>query len=530
MELNRSQKKRKLKLKREKERRKCFKSPDGGFKAFFYWLEKYCYIEAKEEGEAMLFKLWPAQAKILHRLFFELLLIMIKARQLGMTWLCAAYSLWFAMFHPMKLVVVISAKGEWATEFLERVKFIKKRLPHWMITETIKENEEQIVFKHKGGNSTIKSLATTEAGAQSKTPDLLILDETCWNPYIKQAYNASKPGIKAAGGRIIVISNSIKCAPGWGWTKGIYTNSMKGLNKFKRIFMPWWDRPGRPKDFIEREIQDGMDEDDAIEHYPSTEQEAISIVGGSYFGKTLKRHNNTILGHVGELRKKQKEYHFHQETRGILEIWRYPYFLLDGWDGLRWTNRYAIGSDVSEGLGATYSVSYVYDRLLHEFIARLRSNRVDAYQWAELLYKLSFYYENALICAERTGAGQTTVKRLKQLNANQYVKLKAGKVGSEVTKEFGWNTSDQSKHELCGDLKQWFRSTDGSVYCALLLDEASTFLKHDNGKLNPEDGKFGDCVMGAGCTLQADSFIGPAPKRIEVEPDGWLQKWQNNKL
>ena len=133
---------------------------------FRYFLEEYAYIEDKTAGMPMLFKLWPAQKRILPDILNAKLLAVLKARQLGLTWLCAAYCLWLTITRPMQLVVVISAKGDWAVEFLDRVYFIMRRLPEWLYPPVLKNTTENLIFNHQDGDSTIKSLTTTEAGAQ----------------------------------------------------------------------------------------------------------------------------------------------------------------------------------------------------------------------------------------------------------------------------------------------------------------------------------------------------------------------------
>ena len=500
--------------------------------SFEYFLNTYCYIEDKEKKAPVLFKLWPAQLRILPLIMYALRVIILKARQLGLTWMCAAYVLWYAMTKPMKLIIVMSAKGDWAVEFMDRIYFIINFLPPWLYPTISKQTTEILRFKHNGGmSSTIKSLPTTEAGAQSKTPDILILDETCWNPYVKEIYNASKPGIDVAGGRIIIISNSIKGAPGWGWTRDMFVRAWKGLIDFKYVFMPWQDRPGRPVNF--REIQassEGMDEQSAIEHYPETVEEAISAISGSYFGKTLSRHDEFIRDHTdmgisGFLDESDREIVFRAEEKGFLTVWRKPYCLCDDFDGRLWVKRYAIGADVSEGLGQSYSVGYIIDRKRDELVARIRSNRLDAVEFADQLWLLSRWYNsstpdgknyNALICCETTGAGQTTVKELQKKRANQYVRLIPGKIAGQITKQLGWHESEQAKHELCGDLKHWFRITTGGFYCPILIDEASTTIKHEGSrKIGPEDStKYWDCVVAAGCTIQGSHFLGDATYAI----------------
>lgn len=524
---------------------------------FLYFVAAYCWIESKDTGSAIPFRLWPEQERIIPKIIDNRLVIILKARQLGLTWIVAAYCLWLAITRPLQLIVIVSSKEDTAKEFLGRIKFILARLPDWMLPKLSRETTEELEFEHwdEGHqlNSIIKSMPTTKSGAQSKTPTVMVIDEAHESRDVGRLYAASKPGIEAAGGQVIVIANSVKDTGGWPWVRGIFVGAMRGLNDFRHIFLPWWAHPGRSREMTEdpqthkpisqfklSQIMGGMDEEDFSQHYPETEDEAISIMGGSYFGSTLKRHTKTCRGVTGNLiRAKDGEIEFQEDQRGILEVWRFPYHLVSGWDGQHWSRRYCGGSDVSEGLGQSYSVGHILDRHLDEIVCRLRSNRIDAYRWADLLHLLSEWYCNArdwtrvggverdkaVLCVERTGAGQTTVKKLKDLGANQYVRMVEGQIGGGITKEYGWHESQQAKADLSEDLRNWFRTMRGTLYDAVLLDEASTWIKHEGStKLGPEEGHFGDCVISAGCTIQASHFMGRGPERIKPPDVGWMAK------
>ncbi len=523
----------------------CYKVQES----FEYFLDEYVYIEDKLTQQPIKLKLWPSQADKIQELQDNRLVTVLKAHQLGYTWIfVAAYCLWRAITQAMHHIVINSFNEDVGIEILVRMDFILDRLPSFLVPPVGKSNTQLKEFIHideRGvkTSSVIQVIPATEKGGQSKTPTIFIIDESAQNRYVRKAYVASKPGIDSAQGQIIIISNSIKDAPGWGFTRDIYVGSMRGENSFHRIFLPWQANPNRPKNFRAIQLQEGMTEEDFSQRYPETEQEAISALTGSYFGKTLARHNQTAPGLIGKLQKnRDEEIEFAQAQKGIMEVWRFPYHLVSGWDEVPWTKRYCIGSDVSEGLGQTYSVAYVYDRLLQELVARIRSNRTDAHTWANLLWQLSQYYcfgrpagewyeqENALLCVETTGAGQTTVKRLEDLGANLYMQQTAPKAGSELTKRFGWHESNQAKHDLSEDLRNWFRHTKGRVYDQTLLDECGTWILHEGGRIGPEDEtKLGDCVIGAGLAIQADYFMEGKPKQIDPPLAGWQARLKEGK-
>ncbi len=501
-------------------------------KSFRYFLDRYVWIEDKERKCAIKLELWDSQVSILPQVVEEGLLVMVKTRQIGMTWLAAALCLWLSMRHLLHLIIVVSSTEDHAIEFMDRVYFILDRLPVWMVPSIkLPRNRRVLTFQHIGDTeAVIKSLPTTEMGAESKTPNLLVRDEAHTVREVASIFSSSLPGIQQAKGRIIVIANCLKDRPGWPWVRDICVAAMRGENNFKFSFLPWQAHPGRPVTFKVDRLRDGMTEEDFSEHYPETIEEALSSAFSGFFGKALVRHNKTRNGLVGNLAEDHltKEIRFAEDRKGILEVWRWPSYIVRGYDGLPWRDRYAIGTDISEGLGASYSVAYVIDRLLDEIVARLRSNRVDAHAWGDLVDMLSRWYDRAIVCPEVTGAGQTTVKRLVALDTNLYRKVICDKVGKVITSQIGWPETETSKYELCGDLRQWLISMRGAMYDRILLDECATFIKHEGTRhIGPEKNKFGDCVIAAGCAREADLFLDSRPEKAKPELTGWRKRLQD---
>src|SRR5947209_6639886 len=74
-----------------------------------HFADTHCRILASEqEGVWEPFRLWPAQVAVAAELGRSRLLVLLKARQLGMTWLALAYALQQLLFAPIATVLLFS--------------------------------------------------------------------------------------------------------------------------------------------------------------------------------------------------------------------------------------------------------------------------------------------------------------------------------------------------------------------------------------------------------------------------------------
>ncbi len=276
-------------------------------------------------------------------------------------------------------------------------------------------------------------------------------------------------------------------------------------------------------DVVQAERESGMSEEMIKQEFFCSFEASLQ---SCFFNGVLDGHNKVQAGVVGTITKVRGDLFYEPGSAGIFEAWRFPYFLVKSWDEIRWTHRYCIGSDISEGLGQDYSVAYVYDRHLKQFVARLRTNSIDSHKWADKLYDLSKYYENALIVPERNGAGITTIDRLRELKANIYLKEKVDSIGKQVTTQYGFLETREAKQLVCGGLKAYL-ATKKPVYCRHLLAEASTFIKdEEKEKLGADDGFHDDCVIAAALALHGDFYL-PACEAIPVPLTGWRARKQD---
>jgi hypothetical protein len=94
---------------------KCAKDP-------IHFFRKYCYIQHPIKGR-ILFHLYPFQEDVLSDFQNQRFNIINKSRQLGISTLVSAYSLWLMLFQKDKNVLVIATTQSTAKNMVTKVRF-----------------------------------------------------------------------------------------------------------------------------------------------------------------------------------------------------------------------------------------------------------------------------------------------------------------------------------------------------------------------------------------------------------------------
>lgn len=245
---------------------KCSQSID-------YWIEEYVMIFNATDKDWVPFALWPAQSDTLKRIGQETQSIVLKARQLGLSWLVLCYALHAMIFKPAATILIFSKRDEEAVELLKRVKGVCERLPSWMQPRTTAGADHNWELSN---GSSAKSFPTT--GGRSYTGSHVIVDEADFIQDLDALLNAVKPTIDA-GGQMIMISTVDKSQPESPF-KRIYRSAKRGRTEWRAIFLPWHARPGRTQAWYDAQAADVMARtgalDDLHQEYPATDTEALA--------------------------------------------------------------------------------------------------------------------------------------------------------------------------------------------------------------------------------------------------------------
>ena len=119
----------------EVEGQRCLREILRCRKSFVYFCDTYCQIlsDAGQGGSWTPFRLWPEQRRVAGLLEGNRLVEVLKARQLGLTWLVLAFALWLMLFHPIATVLLFSRRDDEATDLLAvRLHGMHDHLPAWL--------------------------------------------------------------------------------------------------------------------------------------------------------------------------------------------------------------------------------------------------------------------------------------------------------------------------------------------------------------------------------------------------------------
>ena len=220
------------------------------------------------------FVFWPDQVGVAAALFAHTRIVILKARQLGITWVLCTYALMLMLTKKDQTVLVFSQGQLEANNIIERIRFLydnhTDRAKFPPITE---DNKSTLAFAN---GSTVKSLPATRKAGRSFTASLVILDEFAFMTWGASLLKAVKPTIDN-GGQMVILSS----ADGSGSTFHEFCLAAQaGTNGYHFIFLPWTAHPGRGREWRDERIRESLIAEDVYREYPETAEEAFTYASG----------------------------------------------------------------------------------------------------------------------------------------------------------------------------------------------------------------------------------------------------------
>ena len=416
-------------------------------------------------------EMWPHLVEVIKAILVHPLIIVLKSKQVGISWLLAAIAIWWC-YKTGANVIMISKGEDEAGELLRKAKFIYSQLPSSLQLEILNAGAFKLSFKNK--QSRIHTLPSTTAAGVGETASLVIWDENEFHPNAPENWAHLKPTIDA-GAHGIVVSTSDPTSISSHF-KTLWRNARDGKNNFYPIFIPWSAVPNRNEEWLERIKRDYDQEWQFKANYPATEEDALSPLSGRivFDGAALQRMQQNAI--------KEEEI-----RQGVVHIFRRPHL----------GTQYMVGVDMAEGRGGDSSVLWIEgkDGLGRELVAVIHSNHVLPDTFAFMSYELLKEYYNPRVIGGATPFEKEFYDYLIALGYDR------GKIFSSDKKreKLGYQESGY-KGDKRAELLVWMEASirgNMQIHYIPAIKEFFAFQYAENGRMEAAAGAHDDLVMAA---------------------------------
>lgn len=217
------------------------------------------------------FEVWPDQIGVLDTMAREHLVVFLKARQIGLSWLACLFAMRNCSLYPGYPVLCLSRGQLEADDLVHRISFMyHQHADKRYLSPLIKDNMGELEWAN---GSSVLSLAATKNAGRGFTGALVVLDEWAFMAWPRETLAAVKPTIDA-GGKLFIISS----ADGQGSAYHQFWQQAKvGSNGYTPIFLPWFARPDRVGDWRDKKLaESGGDSATVLREYPANDIEAFT--------------------------------------------------------------------------------------------------------------------------------------------------------------------------------------------------------------------------------------------------------------
>ncbi len=455
---------------------KCGKDP-------VYFINNYAKITHPQKG-LIPFHLYDFQEELVKNYLDHRFNIILKARQLGISTISAAYVVWMMIFHREKNVLVIATKFSTASNLVKKVKNILKNIPDWLrIAHVTIDNRTS--FELSNG-SQIKASSTSGDAGRSEALSLLVIDEAAHVEGLDELWMGLYPTL-STGGRCIALSTPNGVG---NWFHKIYSEADQDANDFFPTVLPWDRHPDRDQDWFEKETRNMSRREIAQELECN-----FNMSGETVF------HGDDIAWISENIREPKYRTGFDRN------FWIWEEFQPDG--------DYLISADVARGDGKDYSVFHLFKLNTMELIGEYQG-KVTPDIFSQILFNAGREYGNCMVVVENNSVGYSVLDKLKEKGyPNVYHSIKAShEFIDSVEAEYrsnsiaGFTTSSKTRPLIIAKFEEFVRNKLIKVYSGRLLNEMKTFI-WNNGKAEAMRSYNDDLIMACsiGCWVRDTALV-----------------------
>lgn len=243
--------------------------------------------------------------------------------------------------------------------------------------------------------------------------------------------------------------------------------------------------------------------------HPAFDHEAWESSSASYFDQIVVSENIASA-------KKAEAVGLLEEVKGGITFRTGRGLPLSVWEMPKPGLKYLISADIAgarTGLKRDNDASAAHVYQLNPFkqVASL-TYRVEELTFAADLWRLSRFYNRAMIAPERNNTGAPVIQWLKEHDANLWEMEYNNKWATEYAGFPGWMTTPKTRPQMLAELRQFVKESPSVFVDPQFWSECNTFV-YRNGRYEADAGRHDDHVFAAAIAVQVYKSIkdcGPA--------------------
>jgi len=422
-----------------------------------YFINNYAKISHPLRG-LIPFRTYDFQEDLIRSFNDHRFNVILKARQLGISTISAAYVVWMMMFHRDKNILVMATKFGTATNLVKKVKHIIKHLPPWlMVAPIVVDNRTS--FELSNG-SQIKASSTSADAGRSEALSLLVIDEAAHVDGLEELWTGLYPTL-STGGRCIALSTPNGVG---NWFHQTFVDADAGMNDFHPTTLPWDAHPDRDLEWFEKETRNMSKREIAQELECSFNMSGETVL------------NPEDLSRIEDEDILEPQY----RTGFDRNLWI--------WETCNPEHSYLLVADVARGDGKDFSAFHVIDlHTLHQVAEYQGKANLDMY--ANLLNTTGREYGDCMLVVENNNIGFAVLEKLMELQyPNLYHSIKATheyidsyQAEHRSNSVPGFTTSMKTRPLIVAKLEEFIRNKLITLRSSRSLNEMKTFI-WNNGK------------------------------------------------
>lgn len=425
-----------------------------------YFMRKYCIIQHPIRGKIN-FDLFDYQAKTLNAFLKDDNVIILKARQIGISTLVGGYALWLMLFHQDKNVLVIATKQETAKNIVTKVRVMHDNLPVWLRGSVIEDNKLSLRFKN---GSQIKAVSSSPDAGRSEALSLLILDEAAHidPPELADTIWTAASSTLSTGGKAVILSTP----NGMGnFFHKMWVGAKNKENNFFPIVLDWRVHPERDQAWRDKQTR-------AMGELEARQEHDVDFIASGHTvipGDTIQFHRTQYC----------KEPISKQGFDNNLWIWEYPVL----------GKSYVVVADVARGDASDKSGCHVVELESCIQVAEYKGV-LGTTEYGNLLVELATKYHDALLVVENANVGWAVLQQIINRGYRNlfymeedlhYVDPKLRQLSNKFHRAEkksvpGFTTSLRTRPLIISKLDEYMRTNSVTIRSARMYDELEVFV------------------------------------------------------